>query len=148
MQMLTTATDEYARAHNKAFSLGFGEDEIIARESYTTKVQLAYGSDVMLTATRTDPGAVLVDNLEFTTESSRTKCAFLGIGEDGYFQIREFDGKDPECFGLEVDGILKSIASRARGAFTEGEGHATALPAMSESVRAKGRGDFAGREGR
>lgn len=122
VRMLTTAVDAYARAHNKAFSLGFREDEIIARESYITKVQVAYGTDWIPSATKTDPEAALIDNLSPSTESSRTKRAFLGIGEDGYFQIREFDGKDPECFGSEVDRLLESIALRASAMRQAGTG--------------------------
>lgn len=113
VKMLTTAIDEYARAHNKLFSLGFRDDEIIARESYITKIQIAYGTDWVPSATGTDPEAVLIDNLPPSTESSRTKRAFLGIRDDGYFQIREFNGKDPEGFSEEIDKIVAKITARA-----------------------------------
>jgi len=113
VRMLTTSISDYAEAHNRAFALGFMPAEIFARERYINKVLLAYGSEWVASMTKTDPGGLLIDNLSISTESSRTKCAFLGIGEDNYFQIREFDGKDPECFAQEVDNLLSAVARRA-----------------------------------
>jgi hypothetical protein len=121
VRMLTTAISDYAEAHNRVFSLGFLESEIFARERYISKVLLAYGSEWVASMTRTDPGALLIDNLSPSTESSRTKCAFLGIGEDNYLQIREFDGKDPACFVEEVDSLLAAVTRRARGEGADAE---------------------------
>lgn len=112
VRMLTTSIEAYAKAHNEVFSLGFSEADIIAREKYITKIHLAYGSEWVPSDRKVDPDSVLIDNLSFSTESSLTKTSFLGIGESGYFQIREFDGKDPQCFTQEVDDLLDLVKKR------------------------------------
>lgn len=107
VRMLTTATREYAIAHNKTFTLGFQECEIISRHDYICTIKLAYGSEWVPSRRNMDPGGILIDNLPINTESSRNKVAYLGIQPDRYFQIREFNGKDPADFSSEVDLILE-----------------------------------------
>jgi len=110
VRMLTTATREYARAHNQTFSLGFLEEEIFSRDEYICKVQVGYGEDWIPTQCGIDKTAVLIDNLPPNTESSRIKIKFLGIDPEHYIQIREFSGKDPSMFSDEVGEILASIS--------------------------------------
>ena len=109
VRMLTTATREYAKAHNEVFTLGFGENEIVDREDYTSRVQLAYGFVLEPTRRKSDPQAVLIDNLSPESENSRIKIEYLGIDESRYFRIREFSGKDPDCFEAELKSIFSDI---------------------------------------
>jgi hypothetical protein len=111
--MLTTATREYALMHNKVFQLGFLEGEIVAREDYIIRVPVAYSSEWVPVKTGVSPRSVLVDNLAPGEESARLKMAFLGIKNEQYFQIREFDGKDPDVFRAEIDVLLNNV-KRAR----------------------------------
>jgi hypothetical protein len=107
--MLTTATREYALMHNKVFQLGFLEGEIVAREDYIIRVPVAYSSEWVPVKTGVNPRSILVDNLALGEESARLKMAFLGIRKEQYFQIREFDGKDPDVFRAEIDVLLNNV---------------------------------------
>jgi hypothetical protein len=109
VKMLTTATRDYAISHNEVFNLGFSCQDIIAREDYIEQIQLAYGHDWVPLKTKVDPTAILIDNLSPNTDSSKIKIAYLGINESQYFQIREFNGKDPSKFPLELDQLLIKI---------------------------------------
>lgn len=113
--MLTTATKKYAGAHNKAFSLGFSEDEIVAREDYLIQVTMAYSSELITKKERVCPEGWLVDNMPPEEEAARLKRAYLGIGVDRYTQVREFNGKDPEVFNREMDQIFSTIKGARRG---------------------------------
>lgn len=106
VRMLTTATREYAQTHNEIFGLGFEKDDIVAREDYVCKIQLAYGSQWDTAGKDADPSAILVDNLPGTDENARLKIQYLGIPKGNYIQIRAFDGKDPDCFEQELEDIL------------------------------------------
>lgn len=114
-RMLTTATRDYAIAHNDTFQLGFEKEDIVAREDYVTKVRLAYGSEWVPVDRKTDPNALLVDNLPARAENSRIKTAYLGIKEENYIQIRDFDGKDPDCFRGELLEILAKVEALTAG---------------------------------
>ncbi len=109
VSMLTTATREYALAHNQKFQLGFTEGEIVAREDYITKVNMAYSSEWVPSSTRVCPTAILIDNLSPRADAARLKMAYLGIRENQYLQIREFNGKDPENFGAELEQIISRL---------------------------------------
>jgi hypothetical protein len=111
--MLTTATLEYAKAHNDVFELGFLEKDIIARDHYIYTVRGAYGSQWETSQRGVCPSALLIDNLSPRSESSMVKMAYLGIGEESYIQIREFSGKDPENFKGELDEILHKVGAGA-----------------------------------
>jgi hypothetical protein len=107
--MLTTATRSYALSHNEKFCLGFCEEEIIAREDYITKVDMAYSSEWIPLSRKVCPDAVLIDNLPPREEAPRLKMAYLGIREDRYLQIREFNGKDPHRFASELDQLISRV---------------------------------------
>ena len=133
VSMLTTARRDYALAHNSAFALGFSEDEIFARDDYICKIKLAYGEEWVPVEKGVDKNAILIDNLSPATESSRTKSGFLGIGEDRYIQIREFDGKDPKEFSSEVEEVLARVVKLAGG---EGQAGVQEMGALSRGREA------------
>jgi hypothetical protein len=99
--MLTTATPDYAQEVNKTFAFGFEDHHIISLVPLLETVQLAYGSDTLLTKTRTDPHSVLIDHQNPKDRWLLTKMLYLGIKEDSYVKIREFNGADPLQFPKE-----------------------------------------------
>lgn len=101
LRMLTTATPDYAQQVNKMFDFGFTENDVISLVPLLVTVQLAYGSDTLLTQTRTDPHSLLIDHQSTTDKWLRTKLLYLGIKENSYVQIREFSGVDPFQFSKE-----------------------------------------------
>lgn len=109
VKMLTTATRDYALLHNEAFSLGFSESDVIAREDYLIKTTLAYGSSIETIAAQTDPKSLLIDNLPPNADAAKLKQQFLGIREENYVQIRDFNGKDPEIFENELGEIFLKL---------------------------------------
>ncbi len=139
VRMLTTSIEAYAKAHNDVFSLGFQDSEIIAREHYIEKIKLAYGEDWVPVRRGTDPSAVLIDNLTPNTESSLTKCAFLGIGAEQFLQIREFNGKDPDCFPEEVEQLLVRIKQIAEADETSKAGALAARAAGISQISSENR---------
>jgi hypothetical protein len=115
VKLLTTANREYALEHNNTFELGFDNDQIIAREDYVSRTQLAYGSVYGTSKQNTDPSAFLIDNLHPNEEAPKLKMQYLGIKEDQYIHIREFSGKDPDIFGQELEGIFNRLENHAKG---------------------------------
>lgn len=113
--MLTTAKRSYAMAHNETFRLGFSGGEILAREDYIVRVPMAYSSEWMPTERGVCPHGILVDNLSPAAEAARLKMAYLGIGEERYVQIREFNGRDPDNFKGELAQILTSLELKGGG---------------------------------
>jgi hypothetical protein len=111
VKMLTTATKDYAIAHNETFNFGFAKEDIIAREDLMVKITLAYGSDIVPAKSKVDPNSLLIDNLSPTTESGRIKSSFLGIPPEQYIVIREFSGKDPDCFEQELHSLIENMAT-------------------------------------
>lgn len=107
--MLTTATRDYACAHNHVFQLGFSDDQIVAREDYVVRITLAYSSEWVPVARGVCPHARLIDNLPAEADDAKLKMSYLGIQKGRYIQIREFYGKDPEIFNNELACILRSI---------------------------------------
>lgn len=105
VSLLTTATGEYARAVCGKFE--FGIETIIAREDL-------FADEENTGASKTDycPSSVLVDNQHPREFSARVKRQFLGISEDQYFRIREFNGKDPAKFLDEWNATLESIKTK------------------------------------
>ena len=107
--LITTATRDYALEMNKVFQLGFTEDEIFAREDF---IKFEF-KNVMITSDavreNVSPGAVLIDNAEPDYLYARIKRKFLGIPEDNYYQVRTFNGKDPQCFVKEWRNVIKLI---------------------------------------
>jgi hypothetical protein len=126
VKLLTTANRQYALEHNNAFNLGFNPEQIIAREDYLSKTQLAYGSIYQVAKENTDASAFLIDNLHPDEDAPRLKRQYLGIKEDQYIQIREFSGKDPEIFSQELQSIFgkleKHAMSLGRGAEGKSKG--------------------------
>jgi len=95
--------------------LGFNPDQIIAREDYISRTQLAYGSVYGASKENTDPSAFLIDNLHPDEDAPKLKKQFLGIEDHQYIQIREFNGKDPEVFTKELKDILLGLESHSKG---------------------------------
>lgn len=112
VKILTTAVKEYALAQNRVFSLGFYDTDIISREDYITSINDMFGEKWVPLHSRTDPNSILIDNLPPTSESSRLKIQFLGIQQSSYFQIREFFGKEPDCFQQEVKDLLAKVSQQ------------------------------------
>lgn len=115
VKLLTTANRQYALEHNDAFKLGFNPDQIIARDDYISRTQLAYGSVYGASKENTDPSAFLIDNLYPTEDAPKLKKQFLGIQDDQYIQIREFNGKDPVEFTKELSDILNRLENHSKG---------------------------------
>jgi hypothetical protein len=91
--------------------MGFDPRDIIAREDFLFESPTAYGGTTRtVTAVKTCPHSVLIDNLPPHEESPQLKQLFLGIKEHQYFQIREFYGApDPECFPEELATLIKTV---------------------------------------
>jgi hypothetical protein len=105
VRMLTTATPDYAQEANRLFNFGFLAQDIISLVPLLETIQLAYGSDTLLTKTHTDPKGVLIDHQKPHEKWLRIKLLYLGIKESSYVQVREFSGLDPQKFANEWRNI-------------------------------------------
>jgi hypothetical protein len=101
LRMLTTATPDYAQEVNRIFGFDFAQNDVISLVPLLVTVQLAYGSDTLLTKTHTDPHSILIDHQSPQDKWLRTKMLYLGVKENSYIQIREFAGIDPFQFPKE-----------------------------------------------
>ncbi len=132
VKLLTTANRQYALEHNETFKLGFNPDQVIAREDYISRTQLAYGSVYGASKENTDPSAFLIDNLHPDEDAPRLKKQFLGIQDHQYIQIREFNGKDPEVFTKELKDILLGLERHSKGmAFSQAAQDGLSAPTVN-----------------
>lgn len=117
VRMLTTATPDYAQEINRTFTLGFAPEDVISLTPLLETIQLAYGSDTILSKVKTDPSSVLIDHQNPKDKWLRVKMLYLGITESSYVQIREFYGIDPLKFPTEwKETYLPNISERITGA--------------------------------
>lgn len=107
VKMLTTATREYALKVNEIYKFGFAPEDIFAYDDCWTEEQIGYGKDYFAIQQNIAPNSVLIDNLPVTDPWPRRKMHVLGIKEDRYIQIREFNGKDPDKFVDEWAAIVE-----------------------------------------
>lgn len=107
--ILTAAATDYAQEHNKVYSFGFLDEQIIGRDQY-----MHYSSGMIadrVTATKIDqyPNSILVDNQSlhyYGSENLRVKMSYLGIKEDRLVKSREYTGgNQPPSFDKEIKQI-------------------------------------------
>lgn len=107
--LLTAAATDYAQEHNKVYSFGFSDEQIIGRDQY-----MHYSSGMIadrVTATKIDqyPNSILVDNQSlhyYGSENLRVKMSYLGIKEDRLVKSREYTGgNQPPSFDKEIKQI-------------------------------------------
>jgi hypothetical protein len=109
VRILTTATRDYALAHNEAFQLGFTPEEIIAREDYTIEIRGAYGSnETHLINEGQFPGALLIDDLTPEDRPLQLKLRWLGPGAL-HVPIQAFNGKDHPNFEIKLEKLWGTI---------------------------------------
>lgn len=101
-RILTSSKRCYAHPVCQLLTPEIKTEHITAFEDYTFIAQTAYGGkDYVVTDIKTDPTAILIDNLPYKDPIIRGKCLFLGIPPENCIQIREFYGKDPEKFATQ-----------------------------------------------
>lgn len=115
-KVLTNSLREYAVGFTDAFDFGFKWEDLICRYDYLDEIEdgsMGYGWGPRITKivkpSLNQPNAILIDNLLPTDEGARHKMQFLGINSSRYIQIREFLGKEPECFDLEWEIMQDKI---------------------------------------
>jgi hypothetical protein len=112
-KILTAAATDYAQEHNKTFSLGFSNDDIIGRNDYVRWTSGMFHSRAEATKIDQYPKSILVDNQslkDFGCENLVVKMAFLGIKETRLVKSREYTGgKQPPSFNKEIDQINKIL---------------------------------------
>jgi len=113
--LFTNATRDYAKKINEMFGFGFDCEQMICREDYIVYVPdyfpYSHSSTEIATVPVTIdlPKAILVDNMYPDDVGALQKMKYLGINSDRYVQIREFTGKDPECFKNELVDVIEKI---------------------------------------
>lgn len=89
--ILTTSTNEYANHVNKLGEFGFESDHILPREVINSHYcSTAYGGSVTIPHALADKNNVLIDDLPFHYNTSKTQL--IGITKERYFQSKEYYG--------------------------------------------------------
>lgn len=104
--MVTTATRDYAHAMNDVFCLGFGAELIKTRED------IQADDNGSLPPSLKDEEGILIDNMSKNEGWARAKMSYIGMDDNRYFQIRSFNGRDPDNFNNadgELDKFLRGI---------------------------------------
>lgn len=110
-KILTVATRDYALKVNEVFDFGFSPDEIFSREDLDRCIIKDYEFKISTHGKKN----VLIDNAPNTFTYSKIKMKSLDIPENSYFQIREFNGKDPDKFTIEWNELFQKIKSHLQG---------------------------------
>lgn len=109
VKIFTTAAACWAMAVNNVYNLGFLRSNILCFEDCWQEISIGYGKDYYSNDINVDKQGVLIDNLWHSQDWPRRKMQYLGIGSDRYIKIRDFNGKDPECFEIEWNKIMETV---------------------------------------
>jgi len=93
--ILSSSSQDYARAVCEALGFGFAERDIMGWQRFLAKTE---SSNYEVAETGYCPSALLVDNALPRSWSALSKIAFLGIAPSRYLQVRTFLGKDSPHF--------------------------------------------------
>ena len=110
--MLTTASDDYAQAVNKAAGFGFEEDHILDRKFIKKYVYSSGwgGCNTVPAKSLANKDNVLIDNLLFTDNYSKTTLIGIQDKPKNYFQVHDYYGinRPDDTFKLDVMNFLKT----------------------------------------
>ena len=104
--MLTAATEDYAKAWNKEFNLGFKEEDIYAREDTNGSMHITLGGKFPEKGT-----AYLIDDKIAPYENTVIKVDWLStLGDVKVIQIKPYHGHINQSLGImQINDILGKI---------------------------------------
>lgn len=121
-KVLTNSVRMYAVGFNDAFSFGFKWEDIICRYDYLDEIEDGSGGwmfgpriTTIVRPSINQKNAILIDNMDPADPGALRKMEFLGIDSSRYIRIREFLGREPECFDMEFKELKDKVMELING---------------------------------